>query len=325
MMKILSILLGIVAVIGVLIFSGLFFVVDETQQVVITRFGEPMGQPVKSAGLYFKVPFMDKANYFDKRIMPWEGDADEITTLDLRHIWVDTIARWKIVDPLKFMQSVGNETGAQARLDDIIDAATRDAISGQALVESIRNSNRLIHDVDKSNELAGKTGAITTDNLEKIKVGRDQITREILERSLVIIPNYGIELVDVRIKRINYVEKVQRKVYERMISERKRAATEFRSEGQGKKAEIEGQMTKELRDIRSQAYKAAQEIKGKADAEAIKIYADAYNKDPEFYSFIKTLETYKDTINQGSTFILTTDNEFYKYLRSVKEQPGSIP
>ncbi len=316
MNKGMSIFLGIVLIIGIVVASGAVYTVDETQQVIITRFGELIGEPKIEAGLYFKVPLADTANYFEKRIMQWDGDANQIPTREKRFIWVDTMARWRIIDPLKYMQSVRTEVSAQSRLDDIIDASTRAIISSHRLVEVIRDSNRLLDAENKQAlEVAGSEfGKIV---LESIKDGRAALSRKIFERSAGPILDYGIELVDVRIKRINYVKEVRIKVYERMISERKRAAEQFRSEGQGKKAEIEGQMKKELAEIQSEAYKTAQEIKGKADAKAIKIYADAYNKDPEFYSFVKTLETYRKTINKDTQLILTTDNEFYGYLNGI--------
>lgn len=312
--------LGSIIILGIIVivigFSGLIYTVDETQQVVITQFGEPIGESITEAGLYFKLPFVQTANYFDKRILQWDGDPNQIPTLDKRYIWVNTTARWRIVDALKFMQSVGTETGAYARLDDVVDAATRDAISNLNLVEAVRNSNRL-YEKSVSAKVTDTIGAGDS-SIERIDVGRMALTRDILKRASKIVPQYGIELVDLRIKRINYVRDVRRKVFDRMISERKRAAEQYRSEGQGKKAEIEGQMVKELQEIRSEAYRKAQEIKGKADAEAIKIYANAYNRDPEFYSFTRTLETYKDTINADTILILDTNSDYYKYLGSMQ-------
>ena len=299
--------------------SGAIYVVDETQQAVITQFGEPIGKPITEAGLYFKLPFVQTANYFDSRLLRWDGDPNQIPTLDKRYIWVDTTARWRISDPLKFMQSVGSVNTAYARLDDIIDSATRDAVSSHKLIETVRNTNR-ISEIEYTGERDEEIDIDVGDvSLEKIKLGRDALTRDILERAGRIIPKYGIELVDVRLKRINYVQEVRQKAYERMISERRKAAEKFRSEGQGKKAEIEGQVTKELQEISSEAYRKAQEIKGKADAEAIKIYADAYNQDPEFYSFLKTLETYRSTVNADTTLILDTDSDYYQYLKRIEK------
>ena len=315
MKKILPIITVLAIVIAFLIISGAIYTIDETQQVVITQFGDPIGRPITEAGLQFKTPFIRQANYFDKRMLEWDGNPNQVPTKDKKYIWVDTTARWKIVDALKFLQSVTSETGAHARLDDIIDSATRDFITSHDLVEIVRDSNRIMEDqaLEKTDEVSEQIAG----EIEDISFGRDMLTRNILREAAKIVPQYGIKLVDVRIKRINYVSEVQEKVFERMISERKRAAEKYRSEGQGKKAEIEGQTGKELNQIRSQAYKVAEAIKGKADATAIKIYADAYNKDPEFYAFLKTLDTYKDTIDGNTTVILTTDNEYLAYLQGT--------
>ena len=312
MKKLSSIVAFITVLVAAFFLSGALYIVDETKQVVITQFGQPMGRPITSAGLHFKVPFIQHANYFEKRVLQWDGDANQIPTKDKKYIWVDTTARWKISDSLKFLQSVTNEMGAHARLDDIIDSATRDYVTSHNLVEVVRNSNRLIDERAKDiSEDSNKS----VEKLEKISVGREALTRGILAAASKIMPQYGIELVDVRVKRINYVQEVQRKVYERMISERKRAAEQYRSEGQGKRAEIEGLTTRELNSIRSEAYKIAEELKGKADAQAIKIYADAYNNDPEFYGFTKTLDTYQNTIDKDSIIILSTDSEYFEYLK----------
>ena len=316
MKKIISYIAILTLVVGFLVISGALYTIDETQQVVITQFGEPMGRPMTQAGLHFKVPFIQQANYFEKRILEWDGNPNQIPTKDKKYIWVDTTARWKIVDSLKFLQSVSNETGAHARLDDIIDSATRDSITSHNLVEIVRNTNRIID--EKPEGMDGDSSDQISADIEQIELGRDAITRDIVQEAAIIVPQYGIELIDVRVKRINYVSDVQKKVFERMISERKRAAEKYRSEGQGKKAEIEGQTGKELKEISSEAYKVAEEIKGNADAEAISIYADAYNRDPEFYSFLKTLDTYKNTIDKDTTIILTTDSEYLDYLKNSK-------
>ena len=301
----------VVIIFLIIVLPSTFYTVPMTQQVIITRFGKPVGKPVKTPGLHIKRPFVEKVIRFDKRILEWDGDPNQIPTKDKKYIWVNTYARWKITDPLKFYQSVRNEMGAQARLDDILDAATRDYITSHVLLEVVRNSNREMETAENELELAADIKA-------PIKWGRDKITRQILKKASKIVPQYGIELVDVRIKHINYVKEVRTKVYERMISERTRIAEKYRSEGQGKKAEIEGQMEKELQRITSEAYRTAQEIKGKADAQATVIYAEAYNNDPEFYSFIKTLETYKKSLKKNSWLIISTDNDFFKYLKNMK-------
>lgn len=302
--------LAVVVIIGLIVLSSALYVVDETQQVVITEFGQPVGKPITRAGLYIKKPFIQKVNYFDKRLITWDGSPTQIPTSDKKYIWVDTTARWKIVDPLKFLQSVGSERGAQARLDDIIDSATRDRITSTFLREVVRNSNRefVVTEVFVQKE-EEKVGEITK--------GREYVSREILKEAARVVPQYGIELVDVRIKRLNYVEEVRQKVYARMISERKRVAEQYRSEGLGKKAEIDGMREKELQRITSEAYRKAQVIKGKADAEATKIYAQAYSKEPEFYSFLKSLETYQKTLNEKSMIILTTNSDLYQYLKHL--------
>lgn len=293
--------------------SGALFIVDETRQVVITQFGRPVGKSITVAGLHFKKPFIQQTHYFEKRLLDWDGDPNQIPTKDKKYIWVDTTARWKITDALKFLQSVGNEIGAQTRLDDIINSATRDVITSHFLVEAVRNTNRILESKEETEEVI-----VTEEALERIETGRELLARTILEKAKVLAPQYGIEIIDVRIKRINYVEDVRNKVYDRMIAERKRAAERYRSEGRGKSAEIEGQTAKELKQITSEAYRQAQGIIGKADAEAISIYAQAYNRDPEFYSFLKTLETYQKTIDEKTTVILTTDSDYYRYLKSLQ-------
>lgn len=291
---------------------GAVYIVNEGRQVVITQFGKPVGAPISAAGLYFKLPLIQEAHYFEKRLLAWDGDPNQIPTKDKKYIWVDTIARWNIVDALKFLQSVGNELGAQGRLDDIINSATRDIITSHLLVEAVRNSNRILEST-----VDGEDVIVTDEALERISVGRKLLEEAILAKAKILAPQYGIEIVDVRIKRVNYVEDVRNKVYDRMIAERKRAAEKYRSEGQGKSAEIEGQVAKELKVITSEAYRQAQIITGKADAEAISIYAGAYSQDPDFYAFMKTLETYKNTIDEKTTVLLTTDSDYYKYLKTM--------
>ncbi len=322
-MKNLAYALGLGLLIALLIVTfNTFYTVDETEQVVVTQFGEPVGPTIKEAGLRMKVPFVQEVNRFDKRILEWDGEPNQIPTLDKRYIWVDTTARWRIADPLQFLKSFGTEAVAQARLDDILDSAMRDAVSGHNLVEVIRNTNEIV-DRRKNQPKNEDIDSITTDDgaLESVQNGREVLTRDILKRATPKLADFGIQLVDIRIRRINYVQDVLRKVFDRMISERKRAAEQYRSQGQGKKAEIEGKMARDLSQINSEAYQKAQEISGNADAAAIKIYADAYNRDPEFYAFVKTLETYSQTIDANTTLMLSTDSDLYKYLKSVPKQP----
>jgi membrane protease subunit HflC len=309
-MKAAYILIVIVIFIGLIVLMSGLYTVKMTEQVIITRFGKPVGEPITKPGLHWKRPFVEKSNRFEKRILEWDGDPNQIPTKDKKFIWVNTYARWKIVDPLKFFQSVRNETGAQARLDDIIDAATRDTVTSYILLEVVRNSNREMAMAEEELSLAEDVGV-------PILWGREKINLQILEQAAQKVPQYGIELVDVRIKHVNYVEEVRQKVYERMISERTRIAEKYRSEGAGKKAEIEGEMEKELQRITSEAYRTAQEIKGRADADATRIYAEAYNKDPDFYSFLNTLDTYKETLGEDAWLLLTTDSDYLKYLKSV--------
>jgi len=299
----------VVIIIGLIILGGTLYTVDQTQQVVITQFGEPIGKPITEAGLYLKKPFIQKVNYFEKRLLAWDGLPTQVPTKDKRYIWVDTTARWRIVDPLKFLQTMGSERTALGRLDDIIDSATRNQITSHLLYELVRNSEREFVETEVSLEIEEKIG--------EVKYGREKISRSILEEASGLVPEFGLELVDVRIKRLNYVERVRQGVYARMIAERKRVAEQYRSEGEGKKAEIEGMREKEQQKITSQAYRRAQEITGKADAEATGIYAKAYNKDPEFYSFLKTLDTYKGTLNEQTWLLLTSDSDFYKYLKRI--------
>ena len=300
----------VLAVVGLIVLSSSLYVIDMTQQVVVTQFGRPIGQPITTPGLRVKVPFVQKINVFDKRVLEWDGNPSQVPTKDKKYIWVDTFARWKIADPLKFMQSVSNEMGAHARLDDVIDAVTRDLITGHDLIEIVRDSNREMTASESYEETP-------TEQDVRIEIGRTAITREILKRAAEQMPRYGIELVDVEVKRVNYVEEVRRKVYERMISERQRIAERYRSEGRGQSAEIRGRKERELQRITSEAYQIAQELRGDADAGAAKVYADAFGRDPEFYTFLRTLESYRETIGSETTLILTTDSEYFKLLKSM--------
>jgi len=311
-MKMRTIGITALAVVLLLVLLNGFYTVSETQQVVITQFGKPVGEPVIDAGLHWKVPFIQDAHVFEKRILAWDGDPNQIPTKDKKYIWVDLTARWRISDPLLFLQSVGNETGAHGRLDDIVDAVTRDFVSDNMLVELVRNTNRSF----KQEYLVFNTD--TTQQVDSISLGREVITRQIYENSKEQVVKFGIELVDVRIKRINYVEQVRKKVYERMISERQRIAEQYRSEGMGELAEIQGRKEKELQRITSEAYRKAKEIKGDADAGATRIYARAYNADPEFYAFLKTLDTYRTSVDSATTLILTTKSDYYKYIKRIK-------
>jgi membrane protease subunit HflC len=302
----------IIAVIACLLVFTSAYVVDETEQVVVTQFGKVMGEPKQAPGLYFKIPFIQQANYFPKNLLHWDGDPGQIPTLDKTYIWVDTFARWKIVDPIKYFQTVGNIISAQGRLDDIIDPAVRNFITSYSLIETVRTTNRELDTFEIGLEDVKKR------SVSVIKTGRQKITEGILKQAKPKLEKFGIELVDVKIKRINYVEQVRRTVYSRMIAERNQIAEKFRSEGQGEARKILGEKERDLKLITSQAYKVAQEIKGKADAESTKIYAKAYGLDPEFYSFIKTLDVYGQALDKNSSLVLSTDSEFFKYLKGYK-------
>lgn len=283
------------------------FRVGEAEQVIITQFGDPIGDPIATPGLHFKVPFIQQANYFDKRFLEWDGSPNQVPTKDKRFIWVDTYARWRIVDPLRFFQRLRDERGAQSRLDDILDGETRNAVARYDLIELVRNSNRNPDDIPIEAE---EEEVI----LNVIAKGRDQVSREILERAAERTADLGIELLDLRIKRINYVEEVQRDVFARMIAERQRIAELYRSEGQGEAARIQGERERDLQRIQSEAFKTAEELKGKADASATDIYASAYGRDADFYSFTRSLETYEKVIDPATMLILGTDSEFLRYL-----------
>ena len=311
-------LAGALLLLVLLVLSGTFYTVQEGHQAVIIQFGRPVGDPVTEAGLHVKLPFVQEVRRFEKRLLIWDGDPNQIPTKGREFIWVDTTARWRIADAKKFLESVATERGAQSRLDDIIDSVVRDQVSGSELVELVRSTSWVI----PKGEALEEVPAEREEELKKeIARGREEITRIILAEARKIIPQYGIELVDVRIKRLDYVESVREKVYARMTSERKRIAARFRSEGEGRSAEILGTMEKELRQIRSSAYRRAQEVRGKADAEATRIYGAAYNRDPEFYAFSRTLEAYKEGQSKNSVLILTTDSDYYRYLKEAGARP----
>jgi membrane protease subunit HflC len=308
------IILIVLLVVGVVVYQSAY-IVNETEQVVVTQFGRIIGSPVTSPGLKFKVPFIQNANYFPKNLLSWDGDPGQIPTLDKTFIYVDTFARWKIVDSVKFFQTVNNPFNAIGRLNDIIDPAVRDFITSNRLIEVVRNSNRELNtiEVGREDEQTERRPSLA------VNIGRQKITEGILKESQPKLAKFGIELVDVKIKRINYVEEVRQSVYNRMIAERKQIAEKFRSEGKGEAQKIRGDKERELKLITSEAYRVAQEKKGKADAESTKIYAEAYGVDPEFYSFVRTLEIYRESLDVKNTLVLSTDSEFLKYFKSLPE------
>ncbi len=300
----------VLAVVGLAF--GSMFVVDESQFAIVTEFGAPVGG-VREAGLHFKVPLTQQVRRFDRRIQMWDGDPNQIPTKDKRYIWVDTAARWRIEDPLKFYTTVATERGAMSRLDDILDSVVRDAVSSHLLVELVRGTDyKAPEGAEEVMDFDGRE--IVPEDLQ----GRETILADILTEARKAMPEYGIELVDVQIKRINYVEQVLRRVYDRMISERKKVASQFRSEGEGEKANILGQMQKELSRINSDAYRESVQIRGEADARAAGVYAEAYSKNPEFYGFVRTLESYRTAIKENARLVISSDSDFYRYLQRAR-------
>ncbi len=291
----------------VVVYSSAAYSVGEAEQVIITQFGDPMGEPITDAGLHFKVPFIQQANYFDRRFLEWDGNPNQVPTKDKRFIWVDTYARWRIVDPLRFFERLRDERGAQSRLDDILDGETRNAVARYDLIELVRNTNRNREDIP----IEAEEEEVILNTIVK---GREQVSREILERAAERTADLGIELLDLRIKRINYVEEVQRDVFARMIAERQRIAELFRSEGQGEAARIEGERERELQRIQSEAFKEAETLRGNADAEATAIYSSAYARDADFYAFTRSLEAYEKVVDPGTMLILDTGSDFLKFL-----------
>jgi len=306
-----SVLALIAALFAAIVLSSSLYTVSETEQAIVTQFGKPVGGVVSAPGLHLKAPFTQVVHRFDKRWLEYDGDANEIPTRDKKYIWVDTYARWRIADPLRFFQAVNDEIGGQTRLDDIVDGETRNAIASFDLLEVVRSSNR---EFQKMEELEGIGNA---EAMAPVTTGRQKIAGIILEKAAKITPEFGIELVDVRFKRISYVESVQQKVFERMISERKRIAERSRSEGQGRAAEIHGQKQRDMLAASSSGYKAAQEIKGAADAKATAIYARAYGRDPDLYQFMKSMETLNQSLGADTWLILSTDSEILRYLKTT--------
>lgn len=307
-----QIILLVVAGMVLLLFFQSFYMVKEYEQVVVTQFGKPVGNAITTPGVKFKLPFIQKANFFDKRFLEWDGDPNQVPTQSKKYIFVDSYARWQITDPLQFFKRLQNERGAQSRLDDILDGETRDFVANHNLEEAVRTSNRVPQTDDKISELIG-------DSLIKIEVGRKKIQNMIQQSANARASDLGITILDFRFKRINYIETVRTQVYERMKSERFRIADKFRSEGQGEASRINGEKERDLKRIQSEAFRTAEEIKGKADARAAAIYADAYNKNArsrELYSFLKSMETFETTFDKETAIILSTNSELYKYLKS---------
>lgn len=308
--------ISLIAILGVLILIGMdgFYIVDETEQAIVTQFGDPVGGAVTEPGMKFKIPLIQETHFFDKRYLEWDGDRNQVPTKDKKFIFVDTYARWQITDPLQFFKRLRDERGAQSRLDDILDGETRNAIASHDLVEVVRSTNR-------DPETGSTITEIVEDSLADISVGRDSIQTAIQKLANQRAEDLGLEILDFRFKRINYVEEVRQTVYDRMISERNRIADKFRSEGQGEAARINGEKERELKSIQSEAYRRAEEIRGEADAKATAIYADAYNQSSaarKLYEFTRTMESYGKVFDNQTSIILSTESDFYKFLQDFE-------
>ena len=309
-----KVLLSAVVVITAVVLYSAAFVVDEAEQALIVQFGEPRGDVISDPGLHWKLPFIQEVRRYDKRLLIWDGDVTQIPTLGREFIQVDTTARWRIIDPLQFLRSVRDERGGRTRLDDIIDSVVRDIVSGTELEEIVRSGDWNV-DVEELDEVEQDRDDVAL--TRRPKLGREKLESEILKSASERMPGLGIELKDVRIKRINYIDSVRRQVENRMISERQAIAERFRAEGQGRSLEITGEMEKELRRINSEAAREAEGIRGDADAEAIRIYGEAYGADPEFYAFTRTLDTYKK-LGENATLMIRADSDFFRYLEEIE-------
>ena len=300
--------------VAVLAIGGMtmLYIVDEAEQAIIVQFGEPIGDVVTEPGLHVKMPWQN-VRYFDKRLLSWDGDVTQIPTLGREFILVDTTARWRIADPLQFLRSVRDELGARTRLDDIVDSVVRDMVSSTQLEEIIRSQDWEVDVEALEEEDPALAQRDDVDLQQKPKLGRELLEQEILTRARRLMPELGIELADVRVKRVNYIESVRRQVESRMIAERQSIAERFRAEGQGRAQEILGDMQRDLQRIQSEAAREAEEIRGNADAEATRIYGEAFGADPEFYAFFRTLESYR-ALGENSTLMLSADSDFFRYL-----------
>jgi len=299
-------------VLTAVVLGSALYTIDEAEQGIIVQFGEPVGDIVSTPGLHVKVPFIQEVRRFDKRLLDWDGEVSQIPTLGREFIMVDTTARWRIVDPLQFLRSVRDEFGAQTRLDDIIDSVVRDIVSGADLEEIVRSRDWDVNVAEVEDEAMVREDVA----LETPKLGRELLEKQMVTAASRLMPEMGIEIVDVRIKRINYIQSVRKQVESRMISERQSIAARFRSEGEGRSQEILGQMERQLRQIRSEAQRQAEEIRGKADAEATKIYGEAYGADPEFFAFLRTLESYQ-ALKKNTTLMISAEADFFRYLETT--------
>lgn len=305
------ILISLVAI-TVLVITNSIYILDETQQAIVTQFGRPVGEPRTEPGLNFKIPFLNKVQFFDKRYLEWDGNKNQVPTKDKKFIFVDTYARWEITNPLQFFIRLRDERSAQSRLDDILDGETRNAIASHDLLDIVRSSNR---DPEITEDFMEEI-----ERLDDISVGRAIIEKIVLEKANERTADLGVRILDFKFKRMNYVDEVRDRVYDRMISERNRIADQFRSEGQGEARKIEGDKERDLAEIQSNAFREAEEIKGRADAEATDIYASAYNKNRtavDLYKFLRTMESFEKSMDENTSIILSSDSEFFKYLKKL--------
>ncbi|WP_186755779.1 protease modulator HflC [Echinicola salinicaeni] len=307
------IIYSVISLLLIIAANGSIFILDETQQAIVTQFGKPVGEPRTSPGLNFKVPFLHKVQFFDKRYLEWDGDRNQVPTKDKKFIFVDTYARWEITNPLQFFIRLRDERSAQSRLDDILDGETRNAIASHDLLDVVRSTNR---DPEVTEDFMEELEV-----LEEISVGREKIEEIVLSKANERTADLGVRILDFKFKRMNYVNEVRDRVYDRMISERNRIADQFRSEGQGEARKIQGDKERDLAKIQSEAFKEAEEIKGRADAEATAIYAAAYNQNRQavdLYKFLRTMESFEKSLDENTSIILSTDSDFFKYLNSIK-------
>jgi membrane protease subunit HflC len=314
---------AVIAAIAVAIAASSFYTVSEVEQVIVTQFGKPVGAPVTTAGLKFKIPLIQEVNPIDKRILEWDGNPSDMPTKDKLYIAVDLFARWRITDPLQYFLRLRDERSAQSRLDDILGSETRNAVAKHELIEIIRTTRDRVplRDALLTNAEPG------LGSLVPIQKGRKLVEQEIFVAAAEKVRVFGIELLDIRFKRINYNESVRPKIYDRMISERRQIAERFLSEGHGEAARISGNRLRDLNKIQSEAYRKVEEIRGAADAKATEIYASAYNQSPEaveFYEFTRTLQAYKSIITENTTLVLSTDSDLFKFLKGMAPD-GSAP
>jgi membrane protease subunit HflC len=320
-------LAGILAVLAIatyLLMSSIY-TVSEVQQAIITQFGRPVGDPVTSAGLKFKVPFIQDVNLIDKRVLEWDGNPSDMPTKDKLYVSVDLFARWRIGEPLQYFLRLHDERSAQSRLDDVLGSETRNAVAKHELIEIIRTTRDR---VPLRDALVTDAARLDVGSLVPIQKGRKQVEQEIFAEAAQKVRVFGIELLDIRFKRINYNESVRPKIYDRMISERRQIAERFLSEGNGEAARIRGNRVRDMNKIQSEAYRQVEEIRGVADAKATEIYAKAYNQSPEavtFYEFTRTMQAYKSLIAENTTLVLSTDSDLFKFLKGITPKGDVVP